>query len=289
MIDTRLTSSLRRPSPSAERREFLVGIGRAFGGALLFALPMLMTMEMWWIGLYIDRWRLFLLLILNLPFLLLLAIEAGFEPNWKWRAVIRDAMVAYAIGMVASLIILVMFGVIKAGMTLDEVIGKVAIQSVPASIGALLARSQFGEGKAGDDRPRNQGTLPGVAGEFAVMAIGALYLGLNVAPTEEMILISYMMTQVHILAMIAASILIMHGFVYAVEFSGGHPLEPEGPWWSPLLRLTIPGYVLALLISLFVLWVFGRTDGVSLTQTLMTAIVLGLPCAVGAASARLVL
>jgi hypothetical protein len=31
-------------------RVFLVGLGRAFGGALIFSLPMLMTMEMWWLG-----------------------------------------------------------------------------------------------------------------------------------------------------------------------------------------------------------------------------------------------
>ena len=42
----------------AERRR---GEDDAFGGALLFGLPLLMTMEMWWLGFYIDRLRLLIL------------------------------------------------------------------------------------------------------------------------------------------------------------------------------------------------------------------------------------
>ena len=55
-----------------------------------------------------------------------------------------------------------------------------------------------------------------------MMAIGALFLSLNVAPTEEIILISYKMTPWHALATLALSILIMHAFVYAVAFRGAH-------------------------------------------------------------------
>lgn len=30
--------------------EFARALGRAFAGAILFAFPLLMTMEMWWLG-----------------------------------------------------------------------------------------------------------------------------------------------------------------------------------------------------------------------------------------------
>lgn len=39
---------------------------RGLGGALLFALPMLMTMEMWELGLYANPLRLLLLCLLNI-------------------------------------------------------------------------------------------------------------------------------------------------------------------------------------------------------------------------------
>ncbi|MBY3346974.1 DUF2391 family protein [Rhizobium laguerreae] len=45
------------------------GIARGIAGALLFALPMFMTMERWELGFYMDRSRLFLLLIVNIPLL----------------------------------------------------------------------------------------------------------------------------------------------------------------------------------------------------------------------------
>src|SRR3546814_1733572 len=80
----------------------------------------------------------------------------------------------------------------------------------------------------------------------------------------------------------------LHGFVYALEFHGGEGPRPEGvPWWSPFLRFTAPGYVLSLLISLYVLWTFGRVDDLGATQIVMVTVVLGFPAAVGAASARL--
>src|SRR3546814_20611429 len=82
----------------------------------------------------------------------------------------------------------------------------------------------------------------------------------------------------------------LHGFVYALEFHGGEGPRPEGvPWWSPFLRFTAPGYVLSLLISLYVLWTFGRVDDLGATPIVMVTVVLGFPAAVGAASARLAL
>lgn len=46
---------------AATDKEFAEGIGRAFAGALLFSLPILMTMEMWWLGFSMEPWRLILM------------------------------------------------------------------------------------------------------------------------------------------------------------------------------------------------------------------------------------
>src|ERR671926_114564 len=61
------------------------------------------------------------------------------------------------------------------------------------------------------------------------------------------------------------------------------------PSWSVWLRYTIVGYSLVLLISLYILWTFGRTNGQSFHQILSAVVVLGFPASVGAASARLIL
>ena len=46
-------------------REFAVGDRPRVAGALLFALPLLMTMEMWWLGFHMEPWRLILMLALS--------------------------------------------------------------------------------------------------------------------------------------------------------------------------------------------------------------------------------
>lgn len=263
----------------------LRGFGRAFGGALIFALPMFMTMEMWWLGFHIDRSRLVLLLIVNIPLLTLLSYHAGFERTKRWRDDLRDAGIAFGIALVTSAAMLGTLALITPGMTADEIIGKIAVQTVPGSIGALLGSSQLGSQAVNADTPAyNQSYFS----ELFVMCIGALFLSLNVAPTEEMVLISYKMTQWHAVTLIILSIILMHGFTYALEFSGSAPMPEAGPW-SVFFRFTVTGYAMAIAVSLFVLWIFGQTDDTAATHIVMAAVVLGFPAAIGAAAARLIL
>ena len=270
---------------TATPAKFLVGIGRGVGGALLFALPMQMTMEMWALGFTMDRWRLVLLLVLAIPLLIGISHRIGFEETFSWKVAVRDAMIAYGIGIVTSAVMLSLFKLLMAGMPAEEITGKIAVQAIPASIGALLGRSQFGSGKdgTGDEQQASYGS------ELFMMAVGALFLNLNMAPTEEMILIAYKMTPWHALATILMSITLMHAFVYAVSFKGGHELTSDTPWWHAFIRFTLPGYVIALIISLYALWSFERLDGGSFTPAMMAMIVLAFPGAIGAAAARLIL
>ena len=276
----------RAAPPAFSKRAFLVGIARGCGGALLFSLPMLMTMEMWSLGFTVAPERLALLLAVNLPLLLLLALESGFEQTPGLREKLRDAFVAYAIGILASLAILAIFGLLRSDQPAREMVGMVAIQAVPASIGAVLARSQLG----GNAAQNAEGSADmRYINELALMAIGALFLCLNVAPTEEVILIAYKMSAWQGLALILLSLAVMHGFVFALGFRGSHAVPEGHSRRGAFFRFTLPGYVLALGVCVYVLWTFGRTDGIAAGQTLMTVIVLGFPAAIGAAAARLIL
>lgn len=279
----------------ARVRRFLVGLARGIAGALLFSIPMLMTMEMWFLGFYMERERLLLLLLLNIPLLVGLSHRIGFERTTTWRESARDAIVAYGMGVAASALILVLLGVIKTDMGPREWVGMVALQAVPASIGALLGRSQLSmqdgedEDEEGDAAGDGEARETGYFTELFMMAVGALYLSLNLAPTEEMILLAFKMTGWHALSLLALSILLMHGFVYALAFRGSHSLNEGTPVWHALIRFTMPGYVLALAVSLYALWTFGRLDGLAPMEAILTIIVLGFPAAIGAAAARLVL
>jgi putative integral membrane protein (TIGR02587 family) len=278
-----LAAKTRRSRSGASRatRDF----GRAAGGALLFSLPMLMTMELWQLGFYLGPARLLALLVSALPLLVFLSRYIGFERTRGWRDDVLDALIALGTAAVVCLTLLLLFGTITLDTPADEWVGKTAIQMVPAAIGALLAKSQFGA-SAVEDGAAAEETY---GGELFLMAVGALFLGFNIAPTEETLLISYQMSEWHALGLMLLSLALMHGFVFALGFAGGSEVSADEPWWSAFVRLTLPGYVVALAISLYVLWLFGRTDGLDADAVAMATVVLSFPSAIGAAAARLIL
>ena len=141
------------PGPAREKnRQFAIGLARAFSGALLFAFPMLMTMEMWWLGFYVHPLRLVVFILLNVPLLVGLSYYAGFEETGSRLEDVLDAFIAYAVGFVVAALTLWLLAIVGPDMSANEIIGKIAIQAVPASMGAMLTRSQFGEEQRKEER-----------------------------------------------------------------------------------------------------------------------------------------
>lgn len=270
--------------PTARDREHLKGLARAFAGAIIFSLPLLMTMEMWELGFYLDRLMLAQFVAMDLFVLVGLSRVAGFERTRGWFEDVLDAFAAFAVAVFASVCVLALFAVIRVDMATDEVIGKVAIQSVPASFGAMIANRQLGarDGRQVGDQDRSS-----YGGELFLMVAGALFLSFNVAPTEEMVLIAYQMTYWHGLALVLISILLMHAFVYGVGFAGQHEIGDEHAL-RIFVRYSLVGYAIAALVSLYALWTFGRTVDSSAETVAMVTAVLAFPSAIGAAIARLV-
>ena len=298
-----------RPRSPRERdshaRRFWRGVARAVAGAVIFSLPLYMTMEMWQLGFSMARGRLALLVVLTYPLLVGLSHVSGFEPTFDLREDAVDAAVAWAVGMATGALALLLLGVLGPGQSASEMVGKVTLQAIPGSIGALLAHSQFdrGDGEAGEeyereDRSRGSGERSDDPGsgrpdsywsQLFVMAAGALFLSFNLAPTEEMVLIGYAASPWHLLALIAVTLAAMHAFVYRVNFAGQESITPGTPGWSAFLRYTLVGFVLATAISAYVLWTFGRLDGAGAAAALTPVLVLAVPAAIGAAAARLLL
>lgn len=267
--------------------DYACGLARAFGGAILFGLPLLMTMEMWSLGFYAHPGRLLLFLALNFVVLVFLSRFGGFEHTATLTEDILDALAAYGVGIVASAAVLALFGLLTPAVPLSEAIGMVAVQAVPASFGAIIARKQLTGGEAEDDED-HAARSAGYGGQLFLMLAGALFLAFNVAPTEEVILIGFKMTPWHSLAMVLASLFLLHMLVFAVGFAGQEE-APDGYGFArQFIVYTVPGYAIALLVSFYVLWTFGRMDGAELATVAGTLVVLGFPAAMGAAVARLV-
>jgi len=270
---------------SSRDRAYLRDLGRAFGGALLFILPLLMTMEMWAFGFAMDRFRLAIFIGASLPLLFGLAYYAGFSARRGLVNDLLDTAAALAVGFCTATALLLLFGVLNPQTTPADGVGQIAIQAIPGAIGALLARRQMsggaGDADAGSDGDEDEASY---FGELFLMAVGALFLALNLAPTEEMILIGYKATPWHALGILIASLVLLHVVVFTAGFAGQE--EQDQPV-TAFFHFTLPGYAIALGVSLFTLWAFGRTDGEDLAGIVNTTVVLGLPASMGAAAARL--
>ena len=194
---------------------FGIDLAHDFGGAILFSFPLLMTMEMWWLGFYMDRSR--LALFLGVAFLIVMGLSyfEGGEETFKIE--ILDALVACAAGYVVSGVMLTLFGIIKVGMSFDEIVGKISLHAVPGSIGAILARRQLDVKETKKEKRRQQG----YGGKVFLMCVGAIFLAFQLAPTEEMVLIGHRMTGWHAAALALVSLCIMQAFICSVERSRG--------------------------------------------------------------------
>lgn len=265
--------------------DYAKGLGRVLAGAVLFSLPILMTMEMWWLGFYLPRVRLVQFALVNFIVLVGLSRVSGFERTSSWGEDLMDAAAAYGVAALWSLVILSLFGIVAPGAPPGDTAGKVIVETIPASFGAMIASKQMGSRKAQEGGERERSSY---WGQLFLMLAGALFLGFSVAPTEEMVLISYRMGPSLSIMLVAISVLLLHGFVYTVGFKG--EASPPGPvdFVSLFLRFSITGYAIAALVSLYLLWTFGRTQGTDIPQILAMVAVLAFPGSIGAAIARLV-
>jgi putative integral membrane protein (TIGR02587 family) len=262
---------------------FGVDLAHDFAGAILFSFPLLMTMEMWWLGFYMDRFRLALFLVLAFVMIMGLSYFEGGEETLKID--LLDALVACAVGYTVATVMLLLFGIIKPGMSADEVVGKISLHAVPTSVGAILARRQLDIKETRKERRRRRG----YGAKLFLMGVGAIFLAFQLAPTEEMVLIGHMMTGWHAAALAVVSLCVMQAFICSIERGRRASIFSGAFFWGVFMRLTIVGYALALVISLYVLWTFGRLDGAPAAEIIMATLVLGFPAALGTSAARLIL
>lgn len=261
--------------------QLVKGLGRAFGGALLFALPLFMTMEIWQLAAGMSRSRLILLCLLTIVLAFALERHLGLRRGESGSplASLVDTVIALSAGVAAASVVLGLLAVLDRVAAWEEAVAVVALEALPATLGASFARSQMGLGSTG----RTRG---GYGRELFLMTAGATVFAANVAPTEEVVLLAGTMEPVHAIGLVGLELVLMHVFVYAVDFKGG---STGHGFARVLLPYTMVGYVIACAVSAYFLWSFGRFDGTGLGHILIETLVLALPATIGAAAARLIL
>ena len=266
---------------------------RAVGGGLIIGLPLLFTMEMWFHAFLLPSWK--ILVLLGVAFVIVVGYNAvsGFRRDRGWDDLLIDSVETLGIAAVVSLAALVLLGRIGAETDLREAAGKVALEMIPVAFGVSLAGTQLASPEGGDDDARDRGSAQAdsaASGSFArlfIAAGGALLFAFNVAPTEEPVLLGVEARTWQLLAAIVASLLVTFAIVFYAEFRGSAARRvPRGPLEHPVGE-TLAAYSISLLVSVMLLWAFGRTDGAAPAEIAGQAVMLGVVASVGAALGRL--
>jgi putative integral membrane protein (TIGR02587 family) len=282
--------SVARRQPEDSASQSAQDLVRAAGGGLLIGLPLLFTMEMWWHGFLLPQWK--ILVLLGTAFVIVIGYSAlsGFRRDRSLVQLLVDSVETMGLAAVVATIALLALGRIGPDMGLREVVGKVALQMIPIAFGASLAATQLaapGEDDGDTGSSTGDRAAVGTVGRLFVAAGAALLFALNVAATEEPMLLGIEAGPWLLLAVMGGSYLVTLAIVFYADFRGGSSAPIGGGVLSGPFTETAAAYAISLVVSLLLLWSFGRTDGMGIPAVIGQVVMLAVVASFGAAAGRL--
>ncbi len=287
--DTASQSTARETSARETARDLV----RAAAGGLLIGLPLLFTLEVWAHSFLLPSWKIAALLAVAFVVVVGYSAVSGFRRDRSWPQLLVDSLETMGIAAVVAMTALLLLGRIDLDTGLRDAVGKVALEMIPVAFGVSLASTQLA---SPDDDPAEadeQGSSVaddagiGVFGRLFIGAGGALLFALNIAPTEEPVLLGVEAEWWLVLLVVPASLAMTFAIVFLADFRGGRTLEiGDSPLDRPLTE-TVAAYAISLLVSLMLLWAFGRTEGVSASAIVGQTVMLAIVASFGAAAGRL--
>lgn len=283
-------SEMRRAPPPIG--ESLQEYGRGLAGGLLFSLPLLYTMEVWWTGFIAHPHRLTGLLAFTFVLLLGYNRFAGLRHDADWLEVAIDSVEELGLGLVTSTVVLFLLGRIGPGMSSGEVLGQIVTEAAVVAIGFSVGTAQLNAssddniGEGNETRPG--GRSPRFVRELVIAFCGAVLFAANVAPTEEIVMIAVETGPFRLAALALLSLGMGSAILYFTNFKRAHTLLHHGSRTGIVLGTTVT-YAVALTASAIILWFFGRFDGVAADVAVRQVVVLAFPATLGASAGRLLL
>ncbi len=271
-------------------------------GGFLFGIPLLYTMEVWWIGSLAKPQLMMMAIALMFIVVYLLNRLEGFRKPRYTRLAHQDLMdtvEAIAIGLACSAFVLLLLRELTPETSLRESLGKIIFESVPFALGVALANQLLGdtensngEGEATNqinDTTKNKGNeLHVTLADLGGTLIGATVIAFNIAPTDEIPLLAAAASPPWELAMIATSLLISYGIVFQAGFSNQQKRRQQKGIFQRPSSETIVSYLVSLLAGAFMLWFFQKLSfSDPWTMWLDHTLMLGLPATIGGAAGRL--
>nr|WP_290223213.1 TIGR02587 family membrane protein [Trichocoleus desertorum] len=268
---------------------------RGASGGFLFGIPLLYTMEVWWIGSSTEPPLILLACAATFVVIFLLNRTAGFRKSQGAHPIdaARETIEAIAIGFVCAALVLVLLREVTWETSRSETLGKVAFEGIPFALGVALANQFLSSGRNGDDDAqatsfRRADDLNETLSDIGATLIGSLIIAFNIAPTDEVAMLAAAISGPWLLLMIVASLLITYGIVFEAGFANEQRRYQQPGIFQRPLSETVAAYLVSLIAAAAMLFFFQRLDFQDpWSMWLSYTLVLGLPASVGGAAGRL--
>jgi putative integral membrane protein (TIGR02587 family) len=263
---------------------------RGASGGFLFGIPLLYTMEVWWIGSHSKPLEMLSAIATTFAVVFLLVRTEGFRKTKDigWRDAAKDSVEAIAIGIVGAAFVLFLLQEITPDTPLQETLGKIIFEGLPFSLGVALASGFLSGDRYQSSDSENEPTINPTLADIGATLIGAAIIAFNIAPTDEVPMLAAAISPPWQLAIIAASLLISYCIVFAAGFTYQTKRHQQQGIFQRPLSETIMAYLVSLAASAFMLFFFHKLSfnepwSIWLSYTLT----LGLPATIGGAAGRL--
>jgi putative integral membrane protein (TIGR02587 family) len=276
----------------------------AVSGGFLFGIPLLYTMEVWFIGSEVQPSVLIYILSTTYIVVFFLIRVQGFRSNSSHRIfeAVAESIEAMAIGSACAALMLVLLQQITRDTSLNEGLGKIIFEGVPFSLGVTFSKSilsgereLFSASNPSPAKPlsqkrqtANQTVWEYTLADFSATLIGAVFIAFAIAPTDEVPMLAAAASPPWILTIMATSLIVSYTIVFAAGFTNQKKRHQQPGLFQRPSGETVFSYLISLLASVLMLWFFhqlSREDPWSLW--LSYTVILGLPATIGGAAGRI--
>lgn len=270
-------------------KESLREYARGVIGGLIFSLPLLYTMEVWWAGFQLGSLRLLLMLVFTFLILLGYNTYAGVRPDETWVGVVIDSIEELGLGLVVSASFLFLLGRIAPGDSVREIMGKIIVEALLIAIGISIGTSQMVDAETEDCEERERGAKPkDILGVLSLSACGAVVLATNIAITDEVVLIGVQSHPWQLVGMVTVSLLLgALVMVFSDLLENGSSSRIS--FGFRLVYGSVVSYAVAFVCSATILFLLGRFDGMAVAACLAMTVVLTVAASMGAAAGKLLI
>lgn len=271
---------------------------RGVSGGFLFGVPLLYTMEVWWVGSSAKPPRLLIAIAITFTIVFLLNQTTGFRDTTDiWvRDAFMDSTKAIAIGLLCTSCVLILFQEITFDTPLGEALGKLIYESVPFALGVALS-NQFlkddveqnqGESKQKKQQLGKKNQLNGTIADIGATLVGSIIVGFSIAPTDEVPMLAASTSGPWLLLLIIASLLISYAIVFAANFSNQTKRQQQQGIFQDPFSETVISYLVSLIAAALMLWFFNQLNlELPWSTWLRYTVIMGFPATVGGAAGRL--